>query len=249
MHSAAETLNILVVGGTGATGQHLVEQLLDRGHRVKIIARTPKKLSETVQSHESAMIVTGSVLDMSVAELTQHVGGCDAIASCLGHTLSFRGVFGPPWRLVTKSVSQLCCAIEVNNPDHPVRFVLMNSAGCRNRDVPEHVSLVQRIVVGCLRALVPPHADNEAAAAFLQTKIGLDSPNINWVVVRPDSLINENTITPYAIHASPTRSAIFNPGKTSRINVADCIAELITGSDTWSQWVGQMPVVYNKEPQ
>ncbi len=35
-------MTILVVGATGATGQLVVEQLLNRGHKVRIIVRFPK---------------------------------------------------------------------------------------------------------------------------------------------------------------------------------------------------------------
>jgi hypothetical protein len=65
-------------------------------------------------------------------------------------------------------------------------------------------------------------------------------------VVRPDTLINEDQVTGYEVHPSPTRSAIFNAGTSSRINVAHFMADLITNSDTWSQWKGKMPVIYNK---
>ena len=46
---------------------------------------------------------------------------------------------------------------------------------------------------------------------------------------------------------SPTRCAIFNAGKTSRINVGHFMAALITDDNTWNLWKGQMPVIYNKE--
>ena len=69
---------------------------------------------------------------------------------------------------------------------------------------------------------------------------------IEWVVVRPDSLIDVGQVTAYELHPSPTRSAIFDPGKTSRINVGHFMADLITNDDTWQQWQGQMPVIYNK---
>jgi len=249
---ATKLLECLVVGGTGATGQHLVAQLLERGHRVRVIVRAPQKLPEAVRSHENLTVITASVSDISDKELAQHVRGCDAIASCLGHTMSWRGMFGHPRRLVANTANRLCQAVRAergNNPAHPVRFVLMNSTGCRNRDVPERISLAQRIVIQTIRALLPPHADNEEAAAFFRVEIGKRDPAVEWVVVRPDTLVNERDVTPYEIHASPIRSAIFNPGKTSRINVAHWMATLLTDSDAWSQWAGQMPVIYNTEDQ
>src|SRR5690606_856253 len=96
-----------------------------------------------------------------------------------------------------------------------------------------------------IRLFVPPHSDNENAADYLRVNIGQQNRHIEWVVVRPDTLINEAEVTEYSLHLSPTRSALFNPGKTSRINVANFMARLITGEETWIKWKGQMPVIYN----
>jgi hypothetical protein len=124
----------------------------------------------------------------------------------------------------------------------------MNTAGNRNRDLDERVSFGQKCVVGLLRLLVPPQVDNEKAAEYLRVGVGKNDKVIQWVAVRPDSLIDMDRVTEYEIHASPTRSAIFNSGSTSRINVAHFMAELITGDAIWDRWSGQMPVIYNWEP-
>jgi len=108
------------------------------------------------------------------------------------------------------------------------------------------VSFGEKCVIGLVRLLVPPHADNENAADYLRTRIGQHDKAIEWAVVRPDSLINQDQVTEYEVHSSPVRSAIFNPGTTSRINVAHFMADLITSNDTWNDWNGKMPVIYNK---
>ena len=69
---------------------------------------------------------------------------------------------------------------------------------------------------------------------------------VEWTAVRPDGLIDEEKVSEYEIHPSPIRSAMFNAGKTSRINVAHFMADLITDNNTWNKWKGQMPVIYNK---
>ena len=94
---------------------------------------------------------------------------------------------------------------------------------------------------------MPPHADNEKAADHLRTDIGQDDAAIEWVVVRPDSLVDESKVTGYEAHPSPTRSAIFNAGMTSRINVAHFMTELISDDVTWRKWKGRMPVIYNNQ--
>ncbi len=87
-------LTTLVVGASGTTGRLLVEQLLDRGQKVRIIVRSSETLPENVNSHDNLSVIHVSVLDLSDTEMTQHVSGCDALASCLGHNLSFKGMYG-----------------------------------------------------------------------------------------------------------------------------------------------------------
>ncbi len=99
--------------------------------------------------------------------------------------------------------------------------------------------------MGLIRILLPPQKDNEMAAEYLRVNIGQNNRYIEWAVVRPDSLTNEDKVTEYTLHASPTSSGLLNPGKTSRINVGNFMARLITEEDLWNTWKGKMPVIYN----
>ncbi|MHC2069502.1 NAD(P)-dependent oxidoreductase [Bremerella sp. T1] len=237
---------VLVLGATGATGGLLVAQLLDRGLDVRVIVRSRDRLCSGAEENAKLSVTEASLLDLSDAELTHEVQGCDAIASCLGHNLTLKGVFGHPRRLVTDAVRRIACSVERLTPERRVKFVLMNTAGNRNRDLNEEASLANRMVVGLIRYLVPPHADNEQAAEVLRCEIGKKSDWLDWVVVRPDSLTDETVTSSYEIAPSPTRDPIFNAGKTSRINVAHFMADLITDEAVWTAWRGQMPVIYNR---
>lgn len=237
-------MTTLIVGATGATGQLLVQQLLERNQSVKAIVRSPKKLPASIQNHSHLSLTQASILDLTEAELIEQTRDCSAIASCLGHTLSIKGIFGSPHNLVTEATRRLCAAAHQSHPEQSVKFILMNSAGVINPNADETVSLAQTTVLKLIR-LLPPHADNEQAAAHLQ--LHAQTQNIEWAAVRPDGLINTNNITDYDLHPSPTRSAIFNAGTISRINVANFIARLITENDMWQQWKNQMPVIYNAE--
>lgn len=238
-------MTTLVAGASGATGKLLVEQLLDRGEKVKIVVRSADNLPERLTSHENVSIIFASILDLSDTELAEHVRGCDAVASCLGHNLSVKGLFGGPRRLVSDATRRLCSAVKANRPDSAIRFVLMNTTGNSNRDLDEQISFAQKCVIALLRLLLPPHADNESAADYLRTRIGQSDGVIEWAVVRPDSLIDETQTTEFSVHPSPTRSAIFDAGVTSRINVACFMADLMSDDHTWSMWKGKMPVIYN----
>jgi len=237
----------LIVGATGATGRLLVEQLLNRGEEVRVIVRLPDKLPKELLDNERLAVIQAPVLDLSDDELAQHVQGCRAVASCLGHNLTLKGIYGQPRRLVTDAARRLCQAVRANNPERPTKYVLMNTTGNRNQDRHEPVSLAERVVVGLLRVLLPPQADNEQAADYLRTGIGQSDPLIEWSAVRPDNLVDEEQVTEYELYPSPIRSAIFDPGQSSRINVAHFMADLITDEETWNRWQGQMPVIYNKQ--
>ncbi|MGE4500132.1 MAG: NAD(P)-dependent oxidoreductase [Hydrogenovibrio sp.] len=239
-------MNVLVVGATGATGRLLVSQLLNRGCHVKAVVRSAERLPETVRAHAHLTLIEVDILALSETELAELVSDCRAVASCLGHSLTWKGLFGQPRRLVTDAVQRLCEAVQTNHKTKSTRFVLMNTSGNRNRDLDEPISFAETLVVGLIRLLLPPHSDNEHAADYLRTQVGQNHPAIEWAAVRPDSLVDRSGVTDYEIHPSPTRSAIFNAGETSRINVADLMARLITEEDLWEQWKGQMPVIYNQ---
>jgi len=240
-------LKTLIVGASGATGRLLVEELLNRDQKVKIIVRSDESLPESVKNHNNLEIVKASLLDLSDSELQKHVKDVDAIASCLGHNITVKGMFGQPRKLVTDAAQRLCEAVKANNPKNKVKYVLMNTAGNVNRDISEPISFGQKVVIGLVRLLLPPQSDNEQAADYLRIEIGQDDDTIEWAAVRPNGLTNEDEVTEYEVYPSPIRDTIFNAGKTSRINVGHFMAELITDSEVWKKWKGQMPVIYNKD--
>lgn len=246
MNYSNEGKTVLVVGASGATGRRLVKQLLDCGLYVKAVVRASTTLPDQLKAHDRLTVIRTNLLELTDSELKALTAGCQSVASCLGHNVSWRGIFGKPRRLVTDTVRRLATAIVASRPEVPVRFVLMNSAGCSNQDIDEPVPRAQRVIIAMLRLLVPPHADNEQAADYLRKSLGHTNSTLKWVVVRADSLRDEDTVTDYSIHPSPTRSAIFDPGSTSRINVAHFMADLITNDHLWQKWEGQMPVIYNQ---
>jgi len=235
----------LVVGANGATGRHLVRELLKRNVNVKIIVRGTEKLPNDIRTHQNLTIREASILHLSDNEMVDYIKDCDAVASCLGHNISLKGIYGNPKMLVIESVKRLCNAIKKNNPAKPVKFVLMNTTANNNKDLNEKLTFMEKLVFSLLRNLLPPQLDNERAADYLRKDIGNNNEIIEWSIVRPDTLINENIISEYSVFPSPIRSPIFNAGKTSRINVGHFMSELIANDNTWEKWKGKMPVIYN----
>jgi len=238
-------MTTLVVGATGMTGRRLVEQLLDKNHKVRVIARSPHKLSPEVLKNPNTTVIEAAVLDLTDQEIAEQVKNCDAVVSCLGHVMDFNGMFGDPKKLCTDATRRLCNAIEKNNSPEPTKFILMNTVGVQNPDLEEKRTWYERGFLFLLRYSLPPHRDNETAAEYLYRNVGKDNKHIEWCSVRPDSLIDAD-VSPYDIKESPS-TGIFTGRPTTRSNVAHFIAELIENAELWSKWKFRMPVIMNSK--
>lgn len=239
-------MTTLVIGASGATGKELVNQLIQIGQNVKLILRPNANIPEKWEGNNRISIVRANISEITVTEMVGYMKDCQSIASCLGRNINLSGIFGKPRKLVTNAVELICKAIERNASGNTFKFVLMNTTGNRNKDLNETLLLTEKVVMGLISFLIPPQSDNEDAADYLRLCVGQNNKEIQWVAVRPDSLINDSNVTEYELFASPTRSPIFNSGKTSRINVGHFMARLIVENDLWEEWNGQMPVIYNK---
>ena len=78
------TMKLLIIGGTGKTGQELTKQALEQGHGITVLVRNPGKIKYT---HPNLHIVKGDVLDFTSVEAA--VKGQDAVLSALGHKKFF----------------------------------------------------------------------------------------------------------------------------------------------------------------
>ena len=237
---------VLVVGASGATGKLLVQQLLQQEIKVVTIVRVSSTLSQTNYVQPNLDIISANISDLTTKHLASHLEDCDAVLCCLGHNLTLKGIFGEPKLLVTDTIEKISRILETINADKKVKIVLMNTTGNSNRDIPEKPPLSQRSVISLLRLILPPHVDNEKAADYLRLHVGQTHKCIEWVIVRPDGLTDEENVTQYKIYPSPIRNPIFDAGQTSRINVADFMSNLVINSELWDTWKGKMPVIYNQ---
>jgi putative NADH-flavin reductase len=104
----------LVIGASGATGKLLVEQLLNAGQNIKIIVRSTSSIPYNWNNNAQLTIIKGNISEMTVNELSGYIADCQSVASCLGHNLTLKGIYGKPRNLVTASVALLCAAISQN---------------------------------------------------------------------------------------------------------------------------------------
>ncbi|QQS34748.1 MAG: SDR family oxidoreductase [Ignavibacteriales bacterium] len=237
-------MKVLVLGATGATGILVVKQLLNRNVSVKVVARAESPKLNELKNNDLLQIIIGNISEFDLNKNLELISDCNAVVCCLGHNISFKGLYGKPRRLVTDSLKNICEAITKSKKEN-VKLILMNTTGNMNIKIKENYSLADRIVMSLLYFILPPHKDNVTAAEYLSENITENNPNIEWTAVRPDSLTNEEKVSGYEIIESPKRSPIFDAGNTSRINVSHFMIELLMNEELWNKWKFKMPVIYN----
>ncbi len=235
-------MKTLVLGASGATGKLVVQKLVKRNIQVRVVVRESANLPSQILNDKNIEIIKGNVNDLEIGKIKNLLTNCDCIISCLGHNINFKGIFGPPHKLVSNTVAKIIEALQSLNLNP--KFILMSTTAYTNRKIGEVNTFGEKIVFWLLKVLLPPHKDNMLAANHLVNKLG-SKTNIDWVAVRPDSLFDEENVSKYEAHNNKIRSAIFNPGKTSRINVSHFMVELVTNDRLWQEWKYKTPVIYN----
>jgi len=239
--------NILVLGGTGGIGSHAVELLLQNAEvgEVRIIVRSPGKLPEVVRKNPKLKVVTAtSLLDMSASDMAEHLDGIDAMILSLGHDMSLKGVLFS--RLVVLDACKLVCDAIVQS-GKPMRLIEVNSIGVPKPDGTEiGRGFGTTLILGMIGRIVPPLKGSFRQATYMLKDIGRDNKLIEWVLVRPDRLLDEADVSTYEVHDSIPWS-MFKARSTSRINVADLMCKLALDDDLFERWKGQFPVVINQD--
>lgn len=68
-------MEIFITGGTGNIGQYVTLELLNRGHSVRLLTRTPERIPAFLNM-ENVKVIKGNILDFNILE--EAVKGCDA---------------------------------------------------------------------------------------------------------------------------------------------------------------------------
>lgn len=237
-------MKTLVLGASGATGRLVVLQLIKKGISPKILIRPNAIIPKEISDHRDLEIVCGKINDFSTDQIKDLLKDCDSVISCLGHNVSFKGIYGRPHKLVFNAVKKVTDVFKESGDQK--KFILMSTTAYTDKEHGEKETLKERIVFALLKILLPPHTDNVCSGNYLLKNIK-DSEKFEWVAVRPDSLFDEAEVSHYEVVNTKKRSPIFDSGKTSRINVAHFMADLLSNDKLWQTWKYQAPVIYSLE--
>ena len=75
-------MNVLVTGASGFVGSHAAATLIQAGHRVRLLARDPRKAASALEPFgvPAADVVRGDMTDASA--VVEALDGCDAVVHC-----------------------------------------------------------------------------------------------------------------------------------------------------------------------
>jgi len=237
-------MKTLVLGASGATGKLIVKQLMNKGIPTKILIRSQAKLPKEILESKSLEVINGNIDEISSEQLRELLKDCNSVVSCLGHNISLKGIMGKPHKLVFNAVRKIADIFsdsEINK-----KLILMSTTAYTEKSHGEKETFGERIVFSILKLILPPQADNVISGDHL-FKTVKESDRFEWIAVRPDTLIDDTIVSEYEVFDRKRRSPIFNPGKTSRINVACFMADLLSNDMLWQEWKYKAPVIYNKE--
>jgi len=255
---APTTHKILVAGSTGATGKHVVQMLLDRGDtEVIAVARSQNKLMGLLRNGEEQSVKNLTVKEAGISKLTVDelkvlTEGCTAVVSCLGHNMTFKGMFREGY-FVSETVKKLTEAMPEG-----CRFVLMSTDGLAYPDGSDPKrTRFERGMLRFLRWLLPPVADNEMSVGHLFDQAKKEN-SCEWVGVRPGDLfdINDEEIVratskkDYEVF-DHTFGSLFGDNSTARSQVAHFLVDLSTmGKRPFEKkYNHKLPVIYQyKDP-
>ncbi len=161
-------MRLLVLGATGPTGRHVVDQGLAAGHEVTAFVRDPAKLPVR---HERLRVVAGD-LTFDGPALDDAMRGQDAVISAIGVGQSFA-----PRRLFELSMPRVIAAMERAGVK---RIVQISAFGVG--DTFAQIPLVPRIFVRTLLARI--YTDKEKGEEILKRS------DRDWTLVYPAGLTN-----------------------------------------------------------
>lgn len=162
-------MKVVVFGGTGPTGVHVVEQALAAGLEVRVVARTPSKVTTT---HDHLEVMQGDAL--TADDVVRAIEGCDAVVSTLGVPYTFSEV-----TLYSVSGRHILAGMTAAGVK---RLVVVTSGGThpgRDPNTPWFFEYLMKPTIG--RTL---YADMRRLEALVEAS------DLDWTILRPPRLMD-----------------------------------------------------------
>ncbi|CPX34638.1 putative flavin reductase [Mycobacteroides abscessus] len=214
--------NLLVLGGSGRTGTHVLAQAASRGHRVRALVRNP----DTVQAPPTVELIQGT--PMNIDDLRKAAQGTQAVISVLSNARASDNPWAKPTSPPTFMTDAAQNTLEVMGEQGIRRIVLASTQGAGddwNRLTPVVKAFVK------LSNLKIGFADHDALDHLVRAS-GTD-----WTLARAVALSDKPAF-------GPLRAEGGNAKPGPRVNRADLAGFLLDAVEQGS-WIRQAPLIWN----
>jgi len=208
-------MKVAIFGGTGKTGQHLVQHALGLGHEVVMLARTPSNF--TIQ-HPKLTVLQGDILDAACVEAT--VQGVDAVISVLGPRSN------KPEFIISKGTDHILIAMKRHN----VRRIII-SAGAGVRDPQDKPKFIDHFF-GLLLNLLSKNAVEDMKQVVAKVR----NSDRDWSIIRVPMLTDQP--------AQGTLKVGYVGDITTRLSRADMAAFMLKQLDD-DTYLREAPAISN----
>ncbi len=212
-------MNIAILGASGFTGKVLLEKALERGHVIKVLARSPEKLASF---GDSIQVIEGDYLNQQA--INQVVEGVDVVISTIGAPATRKTSLTA--NDFADAMTHLVMAMEKGGVK---RLINLASAGTRFEG--EKVSFIRgviRLFFSLTAPVVIPAKEKELAI--------VQQSSLDWTSIRPP-LIQDNV--PGSLQASVE---FLNGNKVDVVQLANFMLDNIDSQD----WIKKAPFVISK---
>lgn len=168
-------MRLLVIGGTGGTGKHIMSQALVAGHEVTALVRKPKKVT---MIHPALHVHRGDVLNPE--SLEKACMGQDAVISALGHKK-----FIIPTTILSRGTQNILSAMQSHGIPRLICITALGINDSRFRLGLYYTLFVHPFI------LFFYFRDKEKQEKLIQAS------ELDWTIVRPGQLTNGRRMEKY----------------------------------------------------
>ncbi|GAB4007177.1 NAD(P)-dependent oxidoreductase [Nocardioides ultimimeridianus] len=214
---------LLVLGGSGRTGIHVLKHAADRGHQVRALVRNP----DAIDAPAGVELITGT--PAAIDDVRRAAAGADAVVSALANARAsdnpWARPISPP-RFMTDAIGS---TLTVMGEQGIKRIVVTSSQG-----VAEDWSRINPVMRGLIKI-------SNIKAGF-DDHNGVDelmrSSDVDWTLVRAVALTDKPA-------TGPLRAAERGAERPATFVNRDDLAAFLLDTVEKNTWIRQTPVVWN----
>jgi nucleoside-diphosphate-sugar epimerase len=211
-------MKVTIFGGTGATGQLVIQKALSAGHSVTAFARTPSKISI---HHGDLIIIDGGLTDIDKIETA--VKGADAVISVLGPTGKSKGL------VISNGLKNIIAAMK----KHGVKR-LIATATPSYKDSNDKFQFGFAFGVLMVKVLL-----KDTYQDIVETGEKIAESELDWTIVRLPMLSNNPSRG--KLNIGYTGDGTVNLFSLSRVDLADFLLEQLNDK----KWINKSPIISN----